>query len=185
MCTDGAGWCDLNGVRHKVGAGKVLIIPPQLPHRYYADAIRPWSIWWFHVTGGDVPDLLSAIGMTATEPTGPLVDAHSAFALAESICDNLARDETSASLTAAAGAAWNLLAQLAAERERRAVAKDDPIRTVQDYLREHLHAPVRVPGLAELAGFSISHFSARFRASTGLSVMEYIKRLRMAGPGSS
>ena len=31
-----------------------------------------------------------------------------------------------------------------------------------------------------MAGFSPSHFSARFRAATGFSVLEYLKRLRMA-----
>ena len=180
LCADGAGWCELNGVRHEISAGEVLLIPPGRPHRYYADAGRPWSIWWLHVTGEDLPALLSAIGLTETQPTGPLIDPYPAFALVESICDWLARDETWASLIAAAGAAWNLLAQLAAERERRAVADHEPLQLVQDHLREHLSSPVSVPELAELAGFSTSHFSARFRASTGFSVLEYVKRLRMA-----
>jgi AraC family transcriptional regulator of arabinose operon len=180
MCADGAGWCELDGVRHEVGPGQVLVIPPRLPHRYYAHTDRPWSIWWLHVVGEDVPDLLSAIGLTPEQPTGPLIDPYSAFALVERICDCLARDETSASLTAAAGAAWNLLAQLAAERERRVLGDNEPLRMVQDYLREHLSATTSVPELAERAGFSTSHFSARFRAVTGFSVIEYVKRLRMA-----
>ena len=37
-----------------------------------------------------------------------------------------------------------------------------------------------VPALAELAGFSTSHFSAQFKVVTGFSVLEYVKRLRMA-----
>jgi AraC family transcriptional regulator of arabinose operon len=180
LCADGAGWCELGGVRHEIGAGEVLVIPPGRPHRYYADAERPWSIWWLHATGQDVPALLSATGLTEKQPTGALIDPYPAFALVEGICDSLARDETWASLIAAAGAAWNLLAQLAAERERREVADHEPLQLVQDHLREHLSAPVSVPELAELAGFSTSHFSARFRAATGFSVLEYMKRLRMA-----
>jgi len=180
LCAEGAGWCELKGERHEVGAREVLIIPPGLSHRYYADAQRPWSIWWLHVMGEDLPDLLGAIGLTADQPTGQLVDPYPAFALVESICDWLGRDETSASLTSAAGAGWNLLALLAAERERRAVSDNEPLRRVQDHLRERLSSPVSVPALAELAGFSTSHFSARFRAMTGFSVVEYVKRLRMA-----
>lgn len=180
LCADGAGWCDLDGTRHEVTARTVLVIPPGRPHRYFADADRPWSIWWLHVVGEDVPDLLSAIGLTAEEPTGALVDPYPAFALVESICDWLARDETSASLTAAAGAAWHLLAQLAAERGRRTVGDHEPLRRIQALLREQLSEAVSVPALAELAGFSTSHFSARFKAVTGFSVGEYVKRLRMA-----
>ena len=51
---------------------------------------------------------------------------------------------------------------------------------MQGYLRENLASPVTVPELATMAGFSPSHFSARFRAATGFSVLEYVKRLRMA-----
>jgi AraC-like DNA-binding protein len=180
LCSEGAGWCELGGVRHEVGAGEVLVIPPRLAHRYYADARRPWSIWWLHVVGEDLPDLLRAIGLTAEQPTGQLVDPPAAFGLVEHICDCLERDETWASLTAAAGAAWHLLAQLAAERERRTGVDNEPLRRVQDHVREHLSSAVSVPALAELAGFSPSHFSARFKTVTGFSVIEYVKRLRMA-----
>jgi AraC family transcriptional regulator, arabinose operon regulatory protein len=179
MCADGGGWCELAGSRHDVGPNEVLIIPAGVPHSYYAAAAEPWSIWWLHISGDDVPDLLSAVGLTVASPTAPMTDPFRAFALAESICDDLGRDETAASLTAAAGAAWNLLAQLAAERDGRWVARE-PIARVQDHLRAHLAAPVSVPALAALAGYSTSHFSARFRSLTGFSVTEYVKRLRMA-----
>jgi AraC family transcriptional regulator of arabinose operon len=179
MCADGAGWCQLDGVRHDIISGQFLIIPPRAPHSYYADADRPWSIWWLHVTGADVPVLLGAIGLTAAAPIASLEDPLRIFGLVESVCDDLATDETSASLTAAAGGAWNLLARLAAERGTRAV-DHQPIAQVQAYLREHLDRPSSVPELAEMAGFSTSHFSARFRAATGYTVTEYIKRLRMA-----
>lgn len=178
MCADGAGWCDLDGVRHEVATGQLLLIPARAPHRYYADATDPWSIWWLHVTGADVAELVQAIGLTAGRPVAALSDPVAAFTLVESICDTLERDETWASLIAAAGMGWNLLARLAAERQRS--GNTEPLRLVQDHLRQHLTAPVRIPELAELAGFSPSHFSARFRAFTGYSVIEYVKRLRMA-----
>lgn len=180
MCAEGAGWCELAGVRHEIMAGQVLILPARQPHRYYADADRPWSIWWLHIRGEDVPDLVDAVGLTIAQPVGAMIDPAALFDLAESICDCLDRDETWASLTAAAGAGWNLLARLAAERERRAVADTEPLRLVQDHLREHLGSIVSVPALAGLTGFSTSHFSARFKAVTGFSVLEYVKRLRMA-----
>jgi AraC-like DNA-binding protein len=178
-CVEGAGWCELGGRRHRVGPQQVLVIPPGVPHRYQAEADRPWSIWWLHVQGADLDDLLTAIGLTATAPVTTLGDPYRAFALLERVCDGLARDETPASLTAAAGAAWHLLAQLAAERGGRSTDRE-PIARAQDHLRAHLSAPVSVPALAALVGFSPSHFSARFKSATGFSVLEYVKRLRMA-----
>jgi len=179
MCAEGAGWCEMADMRHDVRPRQFLLIPPRSPHSYYADPTRPWSIWWVHVEGTDVPALLTAIGLTAIQPTATLSDPVRTFALAESICDDLATDETSATLTAAAGGAWNLLARLAAERDSRDT-DHEPIARVQAYLRENLSSPLTVPELAGMAGFSPSHFSARFRAATGFSVLEYLKRLRMA-----
>lgn len=179
MCVEGGGRCEIAGVRHDVGTNEVLIIPAGVPHSYHASVTEPWSIWWLHITGEDVPDLLAAIGLTVAAPTAPIADPVRACALAESICDALAHDETAASLTAAAGAAWHLLAQLAAERDGRWVARE-PIARAKDHLRANLAAPVNLPALAALAGYSTSHFSARFRTLTGFSVTEYVKRLRMA-----
>jgi len=179
MCSDGAGWCDLDRQRQDIYPGQFLIIPPRAPHSYYADAVRPWSIWWLHVTGSDLPALLGAIGLTANSPVARLIDPPRAFSLVESVCDDLAADETSASLTAAAGGAWNLLARLASERSRRS-GDHEPIQRVQVYLRENLDAATSVAELADMSGFSVSHFSARFRSVTGYTTTEYIKRLRMA-----
>lgn len=179
LCEAGAGWCELGQGRHDIQAGDVLVIPPRQPHRYYSDDHDPWSIWWLHVTGGDLPDLLAAVGLDVDHPTAPVADPVQTAGLIESICNDLARDETPSSLTAAAGAAWHLLAQLAAERHRRSVG-DASINRIQSHLREHLAEPFSVPALAAAAGFSTSHFSARFHAVTGFSVTEYVKRLRMA-----
>ncbi len=178
VCTEGAGWCDLDGKPYDIRAGEVLVIPARMPHRYYADARRPWSIWWLHVTGDDVADLLTATGITPTTPTMSLSDPVAVTQLIELICDALAVDETAASLIAAAGAAWHLLALLAGQGRHE--GRGSPIALVQAHLRLHLAAPVSVPELAAMAGFSPSHFSARFRAVTGFSVVEYVKRLRMA-----
>lgn len=178
VCTDGAGWCELNDKKFDVGAGEVLVIPSRTPHRYYADSRRPWSIWWLHVTGDNVEDLLAGTGITPTSPTITLSDPTVVTQLIETACDALAADETAASLTAAAGAAWHLMALLAGQNQHD--GRRSPIARVQEHLRLHLAAPVSVPELAAMASFSPSHFSARFRAVTGFSVVEYVKRLRMA-----
>lgn len=179
LCTAGAGWVELRGQRHDVREGEFLVIGEGEPHRYFADELHPWSIWWLHITGPDVPGLLEAIGLTAQEPVAPVLDLYQMARLVEMVCDAMRQDETSASLAQAAGAAWHLLACLAAERGSRGVS-GSPIARVQSYLRENLAEPVSIPDLAARAGFSPSHFSARFKEVTGFSPIDYVKRLRMA-----
>lgn len=180
ICVSGIGWCELAGAWHRIRSGEVLIIPPYTPHLYHADAAQPWTIWWMHVMGNDLGDLLEAIGLDSQLPTGPLVDNARLVGLIERVVGALEPDETMSSLIKASAAAWDLLASLAAERDSRGAGDNEPIRWAQDYLRQNLRTPIAVPTLARRAGLSPSHFSARFRASTGYSVIEYLKRLRMA-----
>lgn len=49
-----------------------------------------------------------------------------------------------------------------------------------DYIEDHLKEPLRAEQLASLAGFSLYHFYKIFQMQTGLSVMDYIRRRRLA-----
>lgn len=59
-----------------------------------------------------------------------------------------------------------------------------------DYIEDNIHQPPTAAELAQLAGFSLYHFYKVFHVNTGLPVMEYIRRRRLAhaaaelaGPG--
>jgi AraC family transcriptional regulator of arabinose operon len=182
LCTDGAGHVELRGQTHPVSPGDIVVIPAGVPHRYRADPLNPWTIWWMHVVGSDSDAFVTAIAESSPEfsPVMPAHDPYAARAALEHVLVSLERDDTVASLRSASGAAWGVLAQLAADRARGAAEAGDPILAVQDYLRENLDSTASVAELATMAGFSDSHFSARFRHASGTSVVEYRKRLRSA-----
>lgn len=180
LCLDGVGWCELDGRTLEVPPGTALVIPPGTPHLYRADSEHPWTIWWLHVVGEDVAHLIESI---MQEHRGELVEVHDTFRAAaaiERVVDLMERDETRASLVAAAGAAWGLLAQLAADQLHGPRGAREPIQQALDHLREHIAEPMTVPELARMAGLSRSHFTTLFREATGHSVVEYLRSLRMA-----
>ncbi|MEO8907364.1 MAG: helix-turn-helix domain-containing protein [Microbacteriaceae bacterium] len=180
LCIAGAGWARVDGLELTVQAGQALLLPSQLPHAYGADVSDPWTIWWLHAAGDDVGSLVEAVVGDDARYVISMRDPYRAVGLAEHASECLERDETASSLIGASGAAWNLLAQLAADRQRGQRGMSDRILLAQDYLREHLAASTTVPELARLAGMSVSHFSALFKASAGIGVVEYVKRLRSA-----
>jgi AraC-like DNA-binding protein len=47
------------------------------------------------------------------------------------------------------------------------------------YMEEHIGEPMRLADIAAAAHLSRSHFARAFRISTGLSVMVYLRRLRI------
>ena len=180
LCADGAGWVSLDEGRPvRVRPGEAVVIPAGTGHRYWADAETPWTIWWMHVTGEDVPGFIGTI-LVDGDPVVAVRDVYSVVQGFEETVAALEEDETVAMLITSAGAAWRTLARIAASRLLGAAATNDRIRDVQLYLRANLDSVFSVPELAAMADLSASHFSALFRAATGTSVKEYLKRLRSA-----
>jgi AraC-like DNA-binding protein len=180
VCVDGYGRCESLGRTTVVGPGHALVLPQGRPHVYLADPERPWTIWWLHAAGTQVPELLSVITPDGCEVLVELHDAYRAIATIDDAIACFERDETTPSLISAAGAGWSLLAQLAADVVAGGRQRTEPVRQAQDYLRRNFAKPLSVAELARTAGLSPSHFSALFRAATGGGVVEYTKRLRMA-----
>ncbi|WP_053207243.1 AraC family transcriptional regulator [Jiangella muralis] len=177
VCASGSGWADVAGRRHRIGAGSALVVPVATAHAYGGSASSPWTVWWCHLRGSDVPELVEALG----PPVVPIRHLDRAVALADEIVGRLARDDDGAParLVGVAGAAWKLLTQLIADRSAAPPADDDPLSRAMDYLASRLDGTVRVPELAALVGVSPSHLTTLFRRATGGGVHAYQTTLRM------
>ncbi|WP_062464068.1 AraC family transcriptional regulator [Demequina soli] len=178
VCVGGAGWVELAGVRHAVGAGAAAVIPGGTPHRYGASEAAPWTIWWCHLRGSDVAELVAATGLTAERPVMALRHAERAVALLDEVVTTLERAVASAQLLGAAGTAWKLLTQIAVDRT--VPERGDPLARAMAYVDERFDGPVRVSELAAMVGVSPSHLSALFRRATGGGVLAYVTARRMA-----
>lgn len=180
VCTQGLGYCQLRSSRVSVSAGQVLAIPPGTPHEYGASAQAPWSIWWAHVTGTGVPALFEAAGFADR----PVVDVRNVLSIATLIDEaltHLERDDSQSSLIAASGALTHAFALVSAERRLgTSPSAEDSVVTVVDYLRAHAASHVSRSELAGLVGLSEPYLAALFRTATGMSVLQYQTRQRMA-----
>jgi AraC family transcriptional regulator of arabinose operon len=177
LCVGGRGWCRLPTGSYEVRAGEALIVPGREPHAYGAQPGSPWTIWWAHVEGEDVADLVAATGVTARRPVLRSVDAVRA---AELVDEALTAMEAPAGrgVHVASGAVWHLLTRLGADASG-SPSRADPVETAVAHLRRRLDAPVPVAELAALVGLSPSHLTALFRRTTGCGPSEYHTRLRM------
>jgi AraC family transcriptional regulator, arabinose operon regulatory protein len=181
LCIQWAGWFEVDGSRAAVREGQALVIPKGVPHSYGADAQRPWTIWFLHAAGDDVDDFTEMVcGADGAPAVVDVRDVHSAAAFIEAAVRSMESDETHASLYEAAGAAWRMFTALCSDRLRGPASSTDRVTLVQDYIRDNLAARTPVGELARLAGLSSSHFSTLFKSSTGIGVVEYRRRLRIA-----
>ncbi len=181
LVSEGAGWVRTVDSPTTLRPGNVLLLPPNTPHSYGADTDDPWSIWWFHAVGADVPALLDSLQQRLGSTHVLATDSTVLVPLFEAVVDAVSRDETRASLIAACGAAWPVLSALnVVAAPSRSRGTHDAITEIRDHLRNHIDQPTDVTELARRAQLSVSHFSAAFRRATGVGVVEYVKRLRMA-----
>jgi AraC family transcriptional regulator of arabinose operon len=179
VCVRGAGWCEIAGSRHEIRAGQVLVIPPGVPHSYGAAREEPWTLWWVHVMGRDLGDLLRGAAFTAEQPVRTLTDTFRTTSLVEEIVDWIEHDTTSRSVLAASGAAWHLIALLSTQLHPTST-RMELIDNARAHLREHIDKKVRVQDLAKMAGLSASRFAQLFREQVGVPVLQYQTRMRMA-----
>lgn len=178
VCVTGSGWVRLGPETHRVGPGQALVIPARTTHEYGADEDDPWTIWWVHVGGADVAELIGAVGVTEARPLIDVRAIERAVALLDEIVTSLERAPSPAKLLAASGAAWKLLTQLAVDR--RLPRPGDPLQRAMTYLEERSDGTIKVPELAALVGVSPSHLSALFRKATGGGVLAHQTEVRMA-----
>jgi len=178
VCVAGAGAVVIDGARTRIGPSTAILIPPSLPHSYGASEEAPWTIWWCHVRGTDVDDLVAEAGTTADRRILSLRAPDRAVAAIDEIITLLENDVSRARLIAASGAAWKLLTQFATERLL--PVSGDPLQRAMEYLASRLDSRVQVPDLARLVGVSPSHLSGLFHRATGGGVLAHHTALRMA-----
>ncbi|WP_172582772.1 AraC family transcriptional regulator [Subtercola boreus] len=179
ICTNGRGWCRVDDTQHSVAENQVVVIPPGTQHAYGSDATDPWTLWWLHVDGRDLPEFLTAARMTSSAPVRTLANTYRVVELVEEVLQQMEGDISTASLLAASGAAWHLLAVLASSATS-ARSRNTVVDEARDYLRSHLTERVSVAELAARASLSPSHFAALFKEHVGFPVLQYQTQLRMA-----
>lgn len=178
VCVAGSGWIDTGGVRTRVGSGGAIVIPGGVPHAYGASGSDPWTIWWCHVRGTDVAELVEIAGIRPGELTLSLRSLDRITAQLDEIVSALERDTTPARLVATAGMAWRLFTLLAVDR----ILPEDgtPLERAMRYLEDRVDGRVQVADLAALVGLSPSHLAALFRGATGGGVLAHHLSLKMA-----
>jgi AraC-like DNA-binding protein len=181
-CVKGAGWCELLGRRFVVKPGDVMVVPNGTAHAYGSDTARPWSIYWFHAMGDNVPLLLAELSVSRERPVVHLGQRGELVALFTELGDALENDYSRPQLLYASRVLthlWGLMIQ----RRRDASQKGDDtglrVYRTLEHMQRHFERPMKVETLATMAGLSASQYSARFRELTGHCPKKYLLRLRI------
>ncbi|MHA6524726.1 helix-turn-helix domain-containing protein [Tessaracoccus sp. G1721] len=180
LAVAGCGYLRAGEDEWRVESGQAAVISPNTPHVYWADARDPWTIWWIHIDGTAVAELMDAIVTGDDAAVFPVRDLVKASELIDEILTKYEEEESSATITAGGGIAWHLLTQLAAQRLGGHPDHVDRIDLLRTYIRDNLTSTIRVEELASLVNLSPSHTASIFRSAVGTSITDYIKHQRSA-----
>lgn len=184
LCTDGKGSYRL-GNRHRIAVsrGQAFIIPANTAHVYQADVSEPWSVYWFHFSGNHAESLFQAVMSNRDIFYIPEEQMDEIIHLFYSCFSILKRPSRVEDYFTIAQYASTILGQcIQATKYLRMLLSDkssDSVEQVIQYMKENLTRTLTLREIALIAGYSPSHLSAIFKASTDYSPMDYHNRLRI------
>jgi hypothetical protein len=54
-CVDGHGWYKIADKQYKIGPNEFFLLPQNIEHAYGSEIENPWSIYWVHFGGDQLP----------------------------------------------------------------------------------------------------------------------------------
>lgn len=159
------------------------IIPPDVPHDYFALMQNPWSIYWIHFTGPQAIHFYDKFISEHTEEAPQLSLEKRRIELFENILDVMEDGYSSNNLEYANLTLSQLLNTFLFERffikKNKQFSENDTIQTVIDYMKKHTDVPLKINDIAAYFNYSSSHFYTLFKKQTGHTPIHYFNYLKM------
>jgi AraC-like DNA-binding protein len=181
-CVKGAGWCEVNGKRHNVRPGDLVVLPPRAPCACGATDPHPWTLHLAEAIGTQVPEYIRELGASPEHPIVWVGEDLQLVFLFNEVRQTLGRGFAFLQLLRASHALAYLLALLIQHRRERSRDAGEGLEKVARciiYMSEHLDQPLKVSHLSALANLSPAHFTALFKQQTGSAPRDYLHLLRM------
>jgi len=181
LCVRGEGWLEVHGRRYEVAPAQFAFLLPREPHRYGAEAERPWTIYWCHAAGCAAEHLGRTMGEQHPNRVVDTLEQSRLVDLFEEIAGELARGYGLGHLIAASMALAHLLGIAISDCNRRADPPDALVRVEEAicYMRLHRAEHISIPEVASRFNLSTSHFCALFKKLTGFSPLDYFIRMKI------
>lgn len=180
-CTDGRGELHTPHWRGSVAAGQLMLLPQGLSHTYYADARRPWTLFWVHFQGISTGVLCQHLGYQEQRPVLNAGVSAGLIGAFNNLMDVRRTGYSSARFVHAANQLRQLLTYLAVEiGVHRGRTQDHfQLEHVQGFMHEHIDRSLSLDELAATARMSKFHFSNRYKQLTGYSPIKHFLHMKM------
>jgi AraC-like DNA-binding protein len=159
-----------------------LVLPASTPHAYGANKGKPWTIYWFHAIGVNMPIYLEKLGVTIEKPIVRLGGDVQLLSLFEDVLEELEHGFTTAHLLYASHTLTHLMGLILQHKDEfdyGTANVGERVAKSIDFMKGHLREPLKIATLAALVSLSRSHYTTLFQRVTGYAPLSYLNHLRM------
>jgi AraC family transcriptional regulator of arabinose operon len=182
VCLAGQGTCRFNGREWYLKPGHLIVIPKKCPHSYEANNDNPWTIFWFHVVGDMFSHYLEELQISENEPIINIPNISGLMDAFEDVYQHTESGYTNTSLLCLSTSLAHFLGicklyQRSIKVSQQGVEKR--IEKTVEVMKKSLHRLMTLDQLAEIAGWSPTHYAALFKRMMNVPPLEFFTRLKM------
>jgi AraC family transcriptional regulator, arabinose operon regulatory protein len=183
LCLKGQGFVEINGRTWPVGPGEIAWIYNHHENKHWPADRSPWEMYWIRVDGPHMDQIYQTLTASGS-PVFSGVDSKAAGAIFRRTFKIMQRRSIAmeAALHAEVAQLIKLLfASRHAANPPAGKESEIPKSLVKpmEAMRLYYDRPLRVSELAQMAGMSVSNFFRHFKAATGTSPIDWLKRERI------
>lgn len=183
----GHGWMRTGGRTYELGPGEGMFSTKHVPVDYIASKTDPWYYVWLHFSGVKLEKYLHEIRLSKRSPIFRVDDPAYCGRQIEDLfrvatqCEDQIRVEAYG-----LGVCYGLFAQVLQANQNAGASAEEAerpqaayVERAIHYIGEHLGEELRMTQVASAVGLNPNYLCSLFRTETGLSIQEYMIRLRM------
>jgi AraC-like DNA-binding protein len=180
-CVDGAGWYKIADKQYKVSANEFFILPQNVAHSYGSSDTNPWSIYWIHFGGEQLPYFNSLYTVQTHFKPYYIKGSNELFSSFSKIYKALELGYSTDNIIFA-NMCFSHFLTLFIYNSRHFVAVNDKINCIDSailYMHEHINKNIPLNELSNLFNYSPSRFSSLFKQKTGYAPIDYFIQIKM------
>jgi len=180
-CIDGKGWYRLEDKQYEVKANEFFILPQNVSHAYGSSDDHPWSIYWVHFGGEQLPYFNSLFTIqTHFKPFH--VKGNDAIASGFTKMYKALELGYSTDNLMFANICLSHFISLFIYNSKHFEVVDENINCIDSailYMQEHVNETLTLNELSKLYHYSPSRFSSLFKQKTGYAPIDYFLQMKM------
>lgn len=183
----GTGTFKVRNEEYVVGPGQGMFSPKDTPVTYHASEEDPWYYAWFHFSGLKFAEYLNLLNINSRTPIYRVENPVYCAQRIESLYrEYIGGGNRLVQEAKALGICYDLFSQLLLDNEQRttiysmeASQQAQYVERAIQYMRGHLGEGILVTQISSAIGLNPNYLSALFKDETGLSLQQYLIRLRL------